>query len=110
MQSNLIFMLNVYRCGFCQEFLTDAYSADRFHTSWLRVSTQPDSPCKTKRLSMDGGLTRGLLRGLVDRPEEAPLMDLDLKLQNIHSEDVSASCIATCHNSIGVSECCAGET
>lgn len=45
----------------------------------------------------------------MDRPEEAPLMDRDLKLHNIHSKDVSASHIAHCHNSIGGSACCVGE-
>lgn len=50
---------------------------------------------------MDKGLTRGLLRGLVDRPEEAPLMDRDLKLHNIDSKDISTTCIAHCRNCIG---------
>ncbi len=62
-----------------------------------------------KCFSMDGRLTRGLLRGLVDRPEEAPLMDRDLKLHNIHSKEVSASHLAHCRNSIGGSACCVGE-
>lgn len=33
------------------------------------------------RRAVGGSLTRGLLRGLVERPEEAPLMDLDLETQ-----------------------------
>lgn len=65
---------------------------------------------RNKCFSMDSGLTRGLLRGLVDRPEEAPLMDRDLKLHNIHSKDISASHTAHPRNSIRGSACCVGDT